>query len=55
MAVEWGKKGLLSEKTRWFNEIWEKDTSGQRERCEENIMRLRAQDENSMQDERKRN
>jgi len=24
MAVEWGKKGLLSEKTRWFNEIWEK-------------------------------
>lgn len=54
MAVEWGKKGLLSEKTRWFNEIWEKDTSGQRERCEEN-MRLRAQDENSMQDERKRN
>ena len=24
MAVEWGKKGLLPEKTRWYNERWEK-------------------------------
>lgn len=55
MAVEWGKKGLLSEKTSGLTKYGKRDTSGQRERCEENIMRLRAQDENSLQDERKIN
>ena len=50
MAVESGKKeGLLPEKTRWFNERWEKGHVIEKDG--KNIMGLGVQDENSLQDQ----